>query len=157
LAYAGTDHHVEFVQASVSPSSTGYSGFINATVNMYDASGNQANAPTAGGVLLASNSSNPGLVVQPYSSQNADGNTIQMPQAISQAVVLLTGFQASYADDEDHHVERIGAGPSSVQVDSTDATKVLTNGVWAFMNDASGNSQDNSKSKCNLIVIGIPA
>jgi hypothetical protein len=156
LAYADTDHHVEFVQASVSGSSNGSQGFINASVNMYDASGNAAYSPTATGLLVASSVSNPGFVVQPYTAQNGGYNTITMPQPISDAVVLLTGWQVVYPDGDDHHVETIGAGPDSVQVDPTDATKVQTNGVWAYMNDDSGHSQDNNNSNCSLVVIGIP-
>ena len=155
MAYPETDHHVEFVQASVSGTSNGSQGYINASVNMYDASGNDAASPTATGLLLASSVADQGFVVVPYEAQNGGYNTITMPQAVSNAVVLLTGWQVVYPNGEDHHVETIGAGPDSVAVDPNDPTKVNTNGVWAYMNDDSGNSQDNNTSNCSLIVIAV--
>jgi hypothetical protein len=155
MAYPETDHHVEFVQASVSGTSNGSQGYINASVNMYDASGNDAASPTATGLLLTSSIATPGFVVVPYEAQNGGYNTITMPQAVSNAVVLLTGWQVVYPNGDDHHVETIGAGPDSVAVDPNDPTKVNTNGVWAYMNDDSGNSQDNNTSNCSLIVIAV--
>jgi hypothetical protein len=152
----GSDHHVEFVEASLGVGQTGSQGQISATVQMYDASGNQAQSPTANGVLLASSINNPGFIVVPYSAQNSVYNYIDMGQSVSKAVALLTGFQVSYAKNDDHHVQVIGAGPNMVEPNPDNSTQVQTNGVWAFMSDDDGNSQDNGKSHCNLIIVGLP-
>ncbi|HEX5749728.1 MAG TPA: hypothetical protein VFZ09_26085 [Archangium sp.] len=157
FAYSDDDHHVQFLQASVGSQQNGSVGFITATANMKDDSGHFASTQSASGLLIASSTSQPGFVVVPYSDQSPQVRTIPMGTPVKDAVTFITGFQVQFAAQDDHHVYRLGAGPDKVWVDTGDNTQVQTTGVQAWMADKSGNIQNNNKSSCSIIVVGIPA
>ena len=156
LNYNGTDHEISQVAGAVSVGQNLNEGYISATAVMNDASGNQAVNPTASGALIASSLSAPGFVIAKYEAQaGSEYTSIPMGTTITNAVSFLTGFRAQYPGSSDHHIQTIGAGPNQTGVDPNDSTKAQTNGVWAWMNDTSGNNQDNNNSYASIIVVGI--
>jgi hypothetical protein len=156
LNYGSDDYHVGSIMAQVAPGQNGSQGFLTAQAYMRDASGDQAQNPTASGVLLANTATNSGLVIQPYTRQDVGEQNIPMGVPLSSAMALLTGFQVQFPDGDDHHVLKIGAGPDACYVNPNDSTRVLTSGVWAWMSDQHQTGQDNTKSSASILVIGIP-
>jgi len=153
LSFGDDDHHILGVAAGMGVSTNGNQALLNATAKMFDSSGHDAVNPTATGNLISSTDSNPGFIIKPWTAQQSSGTvTIPMGQAITGATTLLTSFQVQF--DGDHHLNNIGAGNDSAQVNPSNNQQVLTSGIWAFMGDSSGNTQDNAKSSCSIIAIG---
>jgi len=147
------DHHIEGANVAMGVSSNGNQANLTATAKMWDADGNTAVSPTSTGNLLASVDPNPGFVVTTWTAQDAGQQTIPMGTSVKDAVTLMTSFKVQFADD--HHLRAIGAGPDSTKVDSTNSSQVITSGVWSWMSDDNNNNQDNAKSNCSVIVIGL--
>ncbi|NTJ62042.1 hypothetical protein G6M50_12105 [Agrobacterium rhizogenes] len=157
LAYPQTDHHVLNVNASVGSTANGSDGYITATANMSDDSGNTAQNPTGTGFLIASSDKIPSFIVVPYTAQNAGQQTIPMGSVkLSDAFVLLTGFQVQFPDNDDHEISNIGAGPNTWVCQSDDTgSRVVSSGVWAWMGNDDGDTQDMSLSSASVIAVGI--
>lgn len=155
LNYGTDDYHVASVTAQVSPGQNLAQGFITGQSAMQDSSGHQAQNPMVSGNLLASNSSNPGLLIQPYTRQDSGQQNIPVGAPLTGAIALLTGFNVQFPDGDDHHVLTIGAGPNVCSVSSQDSRTVVTSGVQAWMSDQDGNIQDNAKSSASIIIVGI--
>jgi hypothetical protein len=151
------DHHILGVAAGMGVSTNGNQALLDGTAKMWDSSGNTAVNPTATGNLISSTDSNPGFIIKPWTGEQSSGTvTIPMGKALSGATSLLTSFQVQFSGG-DHHLNNIGAGNDSIQVDSNDNQQVVTSGIWAWMGDSSGNTQDMSKSSCSIIAIGFLA
>lgn len=154
LNYSATDHEVSAVSAAVGASQNQNQGFISASAFMFDASGNEAVNPTATSALIATTLPDPGFVVATFQGQSADAVSIPMPAPITAAVSFLTGFQAKYPSS-DHYIQTIGAGPNVTNV--SDPNHARTSGVWAWMNDINGHSQDSNSSFASIVVVGLTA
>lgn len=156
MSYGDTDHHIQGAAAGMGVSTNGNQAMLNGTAKMWDSSGNNAVNPTATGNLISSTDTNPGFIIKPMAAEQSSGTvTIPMGQALSNATSLITAFQVQF--DGDHHLNNIGAGNDTIQVDPNNNQQVLTSGIWAWMGDDSGHTQDNSKSSCSIIVIGFLA
>ncbi|HEY7770715.1 MAG TPA: hypothetical protein VIB55_21295 [Longimicrobium sp.] len=157
LAYAGTDHHVEYVRAGTGAASSGSMGFVEGHANMYDASGNTAATANVNGALLATSMQNLGIYTAIKVAQSGSPVTVDfsgiLPSGVTlkSAAVLVSDFHVQYGGGTDHHVQTIGTGCSTWTVSPTSVT---LNTAQSFMYDDSGNNQDNGASNVTILVVG---
>lgn len=157
LSYGTKDHHLREILVTLGFTQHGTSGNINASAEMTDSDGNAAAGQSADGILVAGNYSEDGMLVAMLTNQQTGtSQEVTFDKGLSSAVVLLNAFTITFKGD-DHHVKTIGAGCSGWSVKSSDPKKVVINDARAFVSDNSGNTQNDSESSVNLVVVGIPA
>jgi hypothetical protein len=156
LSYGDGDHHLRQMLVSLGFAQHGTSGQISADAAMVDSSGHEASVESADAVLVAGNYAETGMEIAILTNQQTTSSQqVGFGKPMSSAVVLMNNFTITFSGD-DHHVRTLGAGCTGWKLDSSDASKVTLDNARAFVSDNSGNTQDNSASFVNLIVVGIP-
>jgi hypothetical protein len=153
LAYAG-DHHVLYEGDGVSARQNGSTGYILGQASMGDSSGNKATTATVNGGLIAVATGvdlNVGFQVV-GGQQTSNQVSVPFSKNVKSAAVMMISNTASYSGD--HHIQTVGAGCTGWSINGS---TVLLSNARAFMNDKSGNHQDDAKSSVSLLVVGFYA
>jgi hypothetical protein len=155
LSYDTTDHMFQGATAGsgINPQASG-TALINATANIWDASGNQAVTATIDVGVLASTDNPPPFMVQEATVSNVGTPPpLTFPAPVGQAVALIQSFNVQYASG-DHRVTWIQVGCEETSVSGSNVT--LGN-CLAWTGDAAGSYTDNSPSYVTLLVVAVPA
>lgn len=139
-----TDHQILQANASL-----GFpSGQISASAGMNDSSGNSLHVATLDSGYIASSYPTPGIVATEVSKQTTTPFQVTLTGAKT-AVALIRGWTVEFPHV--HNLQKIEVGSFG---DPTWADNVVTiQSCYAHMYDASGNSQDDINSSCDMVVI----
>jgi len=154
LNYDTTDHEFQGATASsgISPQPTGQ-GLIEATAKIWDGSGNLASGSIDAGVLASTDTPAPFMAQQvKVMSGTGIGTKLSFPSPVGQVAALIQSFNVQYATG-DEPLSNITVGCDSA---SATGSTVTLGYSYAWFTDGYGNSQDDSLSYVNLLVVGVP-
>ncbi|WIG95618.1 hypothetical protein [Myxococcus sp. SDU36] len=147
-------HQVAAVQFSTGITVNNTIANITATASMHDNSGNQATTAQVDAGLIAASTIEDGVRQTTLNDQRTSSTvSVDLGTPLSDAVVLLQDYQATFHKNQDNHVRTIGGGCAKWTVDGS---IVRLESPKAFFTDDSGNVADDTKSSVSLVVIGIP-
>lgn len=150
LSFGNTDHEVKVIEAGAGTAQSGSTVQVTASARMFDDSGNSATTATIdGGLLVSCDPTLPFQVLATGDLQNAR-KTLAFDSRINTFEALLTGFRVQYAGNTDHDVTTVG-GVISIQ--SSEAGSATASGA-TYINDDSGNRQDDTLSHVTGVVVG---
>lgn len=151
LSYGNSDHHVLYQGAGTSGEQSGSTGYIVGSAQMSDSNGNSASTATVNGGLIAiAAGTDAGVGFQLLANQqSASPVYANFPKPVKSAAVMLVSQTASFSSD--HHIQTLGAGCSGWSINGS---QVELKNARAFMNDGSGNHQNDSKSNVSVLVVG---
>jgi hypothetical protein len=156
LSFTKDDHQVLQANAGCGLTYAGQSGQISASANLRDKIGNQVQVATVDAGYIVSSSPTPGMGV--VEVRNVEGDPLSpivhmttMP-SVGSAAVFIRSWNVQF--DSVSNVQTISVG--AWQGLEISGNRVTIPVLCAQMNDASGNTQDNSSSYCDALVIAVP-
>jgi hypothetical protein len=143
LSFTSTDHQILQANASCGLQSSQ----ISATANMGDSRGNNIQVATVDSGYIASSYSTPGVTAVSKTMQTMKPFQVPITGAKT-AVALIRSWNVEFPSV--HNLQTIAVGSFG---DPTCADDVVTlQSCYAHMNDASGNTQDDTSS-CEVIIL----
>ena len=159
---SGSDQGVSKVSATITPYlNTGNIATLGGTSLLEESSKTKATTLMVYGGLLADGSSSPLFEIKAFRATAGGGNSVQFSHEITQAQALLVGFNVQFKDNDDHKLKKMsvsynnffspGGSNAGLQPDKKTFTFLAPQ---PFMQDDSGNVQDDGSSYADYVVIG---
>lgn len=156
------DQSVNQIGANITVFSNGNTANLGGSCVLAESSKTKATNLTLFGALLADMGDSPVFEIIPYQAKSGGPTSVTFANEVTTAQAFLVGFNVQYPGTDTHKVKKAGVSynyffsPDGMIGDglaSNGKTFVFGNAV-PFMWDDEGNTQDNSTSYANYVVIG---
>lgn len=152
----GNDHEIKKIEMAAGLHRDGNVGHITSKAEMNDDSGHTSSSNSIDGGLIAIDSNGTGLLTKTLTNkQESSAITRSFNTPLSGATALIQSCTVTFGSGDDEKVKSVGAGSSEIEV-TDNGTVILKNGAKAFIEDESGNTQDDKNSHVTMILVAAP-